>query len=411
MTPPSIHTGKVGGADVNVNVHLAAGDLKTPAPATMKVDNPGLAGAQNAPTVPSVNVQPINLPNRAADLHVQSTTVHTGNPGTTHLPDSQPSARQCRRARPWHGRCDPGGPARRAAPAAGTQASAPEPRHPHTPAYTTLATRWARAATSGTRAIGTNTIASRTEIPLPGLTDRPGAYVKVERTEGGVSSFSLYGGGPDGRMDVLAGGNLRFTDTATGQTTRFDSGGIAIDQGLRLTKTDGVLRPADHIMVVKNGEVRVTTLTGDAVPDVKIQQLDSGSVQLIDEKGVTFHYNAQGKLENQPLSAAWDQDLAAKAGVFRQPGDTDAMVNAKMADFGQVQRAQNHFDNALDNVAMHGHRADGPSTGPAVGDQVHIDLKSAEADLSAAKTVVRGQARPQRRRHPAAAGQPDPRLR
>ena len=31
-------------------------------------------------------------------------------------------------------------------------------------------------------------------------------------------------------------------------------------------------------------------------------------------------------------------------------GDTDSLVNAKMDDFGQVQRAQAHFDTAADNV-------------------------------------------------------------
>ncbi|NEA35387.1 hypothetical protein [Streptomyces sp. SID13031] len=381
VTPPAIHTAKPAGTDVNVNVHLAgAGDLKTPALNPVKVDNPSLAGVQNLPNVPNVNLQQVALPSRAADLQLQPTTVNTAIPGNVGVPG--------------HG----------LNPHAGLPDAQLVPLHPqpapaannlgdlgvHNPGVHNPGYSLAKGADIGNSGIGTNTIASKVDIPLSGLTDRPGVYVKVERTEGGMTSYNLYGGGPDGRMDVLAGGNLRFTDTATGQSTRFDSGGIVLDQGLRLTKTDGVLRPGDHIMVAKGGEFRATTLTGEIAPDVKISKLDNGGVQLVDEKGVTFHYNAQGKLENQPLSAAWDKDLAAKAGVFHKPGDTDAMVNAKMTDFGQVQRAQAHYDTALDNVAVHGHRADGPSTGPAVGDQVHLDLRAAEADLSAAKTTFEG---------------------
>ncbi|GAA0933972.1 hypothetical protein GCM10009554_19630 [Kribbella koreensis] len=402
VTPPSIHTAKPAGTDVNVNVHLNGGaDFKPPAPATIKVDNPGLAGAQNAPTVPSVNVQPINLPSRAADLHVQPATAHnagqattvpsTNLPGNVGVPGHSLDAKAVTpetQLVPLHPQPAPAvhnNPGVHTPGFNGFDNAALHNPGMHNPGVHDPGYSLAKGADIGNSGHGTNTIASRSEIQLHGLTDRPGAYVKVERTEGGMSSYNLYGGGPDGRMDVLAGGNLRFTDTATGQTTRFDSGGIVIDQGLRLTKTDGVLRPTDHIVVTKGGEFRATTLTGDITPGIKITKLDNGGIQLIDEKGLTFHYNAQGKLENQTLSAAWDKDLAAKAGVFRQPGDTDAMVNAKMADFGQVQRAQSHFDNALDNVAVHGERLDGPSTGPAVGDQVHIDLRAAENDLANAK--------------------------
>ncbi|MDX6260201.1 MAG: large repetitive protein, partial [Kribbellaceae bacterium] len=422
VTPPSIHTAKPAGTDVNVNVHLNGGaDFKPPAPATIKIDNPGLAGAQNAPTVPSVNIQPVNLPSRAADLHIQPTTVHNTGQGTTlpstnlpgnvgvpghgldakaAMPDTQLVPLHPQPAPAVHnnpGVHSPGvdNSGFNAFDSAGLHNPGLHNSGLHNPGMHNPGVRdpgysLAKGADIGNSGHGTNTIASHSEIQLHGLTDRPGAYVKVERTEGGMTSYNLYGGGPDGRMDVLAGGNLRFTDTATGQTTRFDSGGIVLDQGLRLTKTDGVLRPADHIVVTKGGEFRATSLTGDLAPDIKISKLDNGGIQLIDEKGVTFHYNAQGKLENQPLSAAWDKDLAAKAGVFRQPGDTDAMVNAKMADFGQVQRAQAHFDNALDNVAVHGGRLDGPSTGPAVGDQVHLDLRAAENDLATAKATFEG---------------------
>ncbi|WBQ05119.1 hypothetical protein [Kribbella sp. CA-293567] len=510
VTPPAIHTAKPAGTDVNVNVNLAGADFKTPAPTTIKVDNPGLAGAQNTPTVPTVNIQQVALPNRAVDLHVQPANVHANGQGVTNLPSTNlPTTNLAGTNLPGGTNLAstnlPGPNLPGAANLAGTNLPAPNlpgaanlagtnlpapnlpgatnlagtnlpapnlpgaanlttpplpggtnlasnvpptnlagslpggttipgnvgvpghgvnphasaipeqlvPVHPqpapaannlgtqslntptlntnlgaHNPGFRDPGYTLAKGADIGNSGIGTNTLASKVDIPLNGLTDRPGAYVRVERTEGGMTSYNLYGGGPDGRMDVLAGGNLRFTDTATGQTTRFDSSGLVLDQGLRLTRTDGVLRPADQILVSRpGGEFRVTSLTGEIAPDVKIRRLDNGGVQLTDPKGTSFHYNAQGKLDHQPLSAAWDADLAAKAGVFRKPGDTDAMVSTKMADFAPVQRAQTHFDNALDNVAVHGHRADGPSTGPAVGDQVHLDLRAAEADLNNAKTA------------------------
>jgi hypothetical protein len=507
VTPPALHTTKPVGTDVTVNVNLAGADFKTPAPTTIKIDNPGLAGAQNTPTVPSVNIQQVALPSRAVDLHVQPAAIPGGTnlatpnlpggtnlatpnlpggtnlatpnlPGGTNLatPNLPGGTNLATPNLPGGTNLAtpnlPGG-TNLATPnlPGGTNLATPNlpggtnlaanlpptnlagnlpgstslpgstaipgnvgvpghgvnphaaldtqlvPLHPqpaaavdnlgaqslntptlntnnlgaHNPGFRDPGYSLAKGFDMGNSGIGTNSLASKVDIPLNGLTDRPGAYVKVERTEGGMTSYNLYGGGPDGRMDVLPGGNLRFTDSATGNTTRFDSSGIVIDQGLRLTKADGVLRPTDQVLVTRpGGEFRVTSVTGDIAPDVKVRQLDNGGVHLVDQKGAGFHYNAQGKLDNQPLSAAWDADLAAKAGVFRKPGDTDAMVNAKMADFGQVQRAQSHFDNALENVAVHGHRADGPSTGPAVGDQVHIDLRAAEADLNYAKTTFEG---------------------
>lgn len=203
VTPPSIHTAKPAGTDVNVNVHLNGGaDFKPPAPVTIKVDNPGLAGAQNAPTVPSVNVQPINLPSRAADLHIQPATAHNAGQGTTlpstNLPgnvgvpghglDAKAAMPETQLV-PLHPQP---APAVHSNPGVNTPGfngfdnaalhnpGMHNPGGVHDPGYSL-----AKGADIGNSGHGTNTIASRSEIQLHGLTDRPGAYVKIERTEGG----------------------------------------------------------------------------------------------------------------------------------------------------------------------------------------------------------------------------------
>ncbi|MGW7682572.1 actin cross-linking domain-containing toxin [Kribbella sp. NPDC054772] len=229
----------------------------------------------------------------------------------------------------------------------------------------------------------------KTEIPLNGLPDHPGLAVKVERFEGGVTQFNLHGGGPNGRLDPLNGGGLRFTDTSTGVTTRFDSNGIVVDHGVRLTKADGLARIDDRVLIKQpDGGFRITSLDGSAVPDqLTIKALDTGGVNVLGKDGMSWHYNANGKLESQSVNASWNSDLAAKAGVFRKTGDTDAAVNAKMDDFTGVQQAQKNLDIAHENVAIHGDRVDGPSNAPSVGDQVHIDLHGAQHDLDLAKNA------------------------
>ncbi|TWD80919.1 RtxA toxin/VgrG1 family protein [Kribbella amoyensis] len=404
VTPPPVGAVKPG-ADVTVNPNLAGADLKATPPVVTRVDNPGLAGSQTAPVPPTVNVQQVAVPTRAVDLDVQPTTVHTtgpnpkqdlpGNAGSQeHTPTILVGDKPLPTATaPVESLGQVGIPGHAPTPgqALETQLVPVAPKATnlvHDPGYSLA--KGADIATSG---IGTNTIASRAEIPLTGIPDRPAVVVKVERTAGGISNYHLYGGGPNGRMDVLAGGNIRFTDSATGTTIRFDSSGLKLDEGLRLTRADGILRPDDHVLVPGgvNGELKVTTISGDAVPGGPgVRQLDSGEIQLIDSQGISSVYTAQGKFQSQAVSSTWDNDLAARAGVFRKPGDDDLAVNAKMDEFGQVQRAQAKFDAAVDDVAIHGHRIDGPSSGPSVGDKVHLDLRAAEADLSAAKAEFAG---------------------
>ena len=90
------------------------------------------------------------------------------------------------------------------------------------------------------------------------------------------------------------------------------------------------------------------------------------------------------------LNQAWEHDLAAKANVFRKPGDTDAIVDARMADFGKVEHAQGNVKAALDDIAAHGHRIDGASSRPEIGDQAQLELRAADADLTAAKASFEG---------------------
>lgn len=330
VAPPSVD--RVNSA-LNL-LHGGSADLKVGAPAAhVKVENPGLAGTQNLASPPATaHVQPVNLPRTEVPLQtslVPTTPSHVGTPGVGATPGNIGT---------------PGG-------------------HSFSP--------------------------GKSEIPLSGLPDHPAAVIKVERFDGGMTQFNLHGGGPNGRLDVLTGGHVRFTDTSTGATTRFGSDGIVIDQGIRLTKTDGVLRPTDQIVVKgSDGTFHVTGLDGKLVPDgLKVRGLDTGGVQVLGKDGASWNYSATGKLEGQNVTAHWQNDLAAKAGVFQKAGDTDLAVTQKMDDFRSVQNAQKNLHIANGNVEIHGQRADGPSTGPSVGDQVHLDLHGAQRDLDNAKAA------------------------
>ncbi|GAA1575895.1 MULTISPECIES: actin cross-linking domain-containing toxin [Kribbella] len=329
VSPPSVDR-------VNAALDLLTGgpaNLKVGTPGSLHVDTPTPVGVQNVSAPPAAHVQPVGVPK--SDVPIQTATVHTGStPVAPNLPNL-PTV---------HGTGGSGG-------------------HSFTP--------------------------GKTEIPLTGLPDHPGAVVKVERFEGGVTQFNLHGGGPNGRLDPLGGGHVRFTDTSTGVTTRFDSNGIAVDHGIRLTRADGMPRIDDRVLVKQpDSQFHVTSLDGKVVPEnLSVRQLDTGGVQIHGKDGTGWHYAANGKLEGQNITASWNGDVAGKAGVFRKPGDTDAAVNARMDDFTQVQRAQQNVDIAHDNVAVHGDRVDGPSNAPSVGEQVHLDLHVAQNDLDAAKNA------------------------
>ncbi|TDD56334.1 hypothetical protein E1263_25520 [Kribbella antibiotica] len=350
-------------------LHGGAADLKVGAPGVpVRVDNPGLAGTQNLASPPATaHVQPVNMPRTEVPIqtqivpngHVGTPGVggpgHIGTPGVGNLPGSI-------------GTPGVGAPVHIGAPNVGNLGN---------------------AGTPGTPGSGHSFVPGKSEIPLSGLPDHPGAMIKVERFEGGMTQFNLHGGGPNGRLDVLGGGHLRFTDTSTGATTRFGSDGLVIDQGIRLTKTDGVIRPTDQILVKgSDGTFHVTGLDGKLVPDgLKVRGLDTGGVQILGKDGASWNYSATGKLEGQNITAHWQNDLAAKAGVFHKAGDTDLAVTKKMEDFGSVQNAQKNLNIAHENVEVHGTRGDGPSTGPSVGEQVHIDLHGAQRDLDNAKAA------------------------
>ncbi|MFC9687329.1 hypothetical protein ACFTSF_02225 [Kribbella sp. NPDC056951] len=353
---------------------LHGGDLKVGTPgAPVKVDNPGLAGTQNLASPPATaHVQPVNLTRTDVPLQtslVPTTPGHVGAPGVGSTPGV-------------------GGPGHIGAPGVSGTPGVGGPGHVATPGVGGPG-HVAAPGNVGTPGGGHSFSPGKSEIPLSGLPDHPGAVIKVERFEGGMTQFNLHGGGANGRLDVLSGGHVRFTDTSTGATTRFGSDGLVIDQGIRLTKTDGVLRPTDQILVKgADGNFQVTGLDGKLVPDgLKVRALDTGGVQVLGKDGASWNYSATGKLEGQNVTAHWQNDLAAKAGVFHKAGDTDLAVTQKMDDFRSVQNAQKNFDIANDNVEIHGQRADGPSSGPSVGEQVHLDLHGAQRDLDNAKAA------------------------
>ena len=106
--------------------------------------------------------------------------------------------------------------------------------------------------------------------------------------------------------------------------------------------------------------------------------------------GGTGLLDIKGKGKGLGLEDAWAKDLAAKTNVFRGPGETDAIVHSRMEDFRAVQQAQLNVDNALEDLAVHGHRFDGSSTTQPVGVQMRLDLDAARADLGAAKSAFQG---------------------
>ncbi|WP_432944042.1 hypothetical protein ACQPXM_01785 [Kribbella sp. CA-253562] len=228
--------------------------------------------------------------------------------------------------------------------------------------------------------------AAQTDVPLQGVPDRPGLFVRVEDHGPKMSTYQMFGGGPNGRMDVLPGEHVRFTDSATGQTFRFDTDGKLVDKGVRLTQGDGVLRLDDKIVVIRpNGSHKVTTLAGDGVPEsLTVKALDGGGLQVVAKDGVSWNYGADGRLQGQTVGASWEKDLAAQAGAFRKPGDSDAVVQAKMADFGQVRKAELDLAKVRKDLDLAG--PGGPS-GKPLGDTADLTLGAAKQHVDDVTTA------------------------
>ncbi|MCB5909079.1 hypothetical protein [Streptomyces pinistramenti] len=89
------------------------------------------------------------------------------------------------------------------------------------------------------------------------------------------------------------------------------------------------------------------------------------------------------------LDAIWARESAARADVFRKPGDTDAIVHARMDAWNDIQHAQAELDHAQLRFDTEGTRIDGSSRGPAIGEQTRTDLDNATAHLNDAKNAFR----------------------
>jgi hypothetical protein len=85
------------------------------------------------------------------------------------------------------------------------------------------------------------------------------------------------------------------------------------------------------------------------------------------------------------VSQAWGQDLAARAEVFRGPGDSELVVAARMQAWTHVQTAEANLKAAEEDFAAHGGRLDGPSDAPAVGDHVRLAFHDAQRLLAEVK--------------------------
>ncbi|HEY0619820.1 MAG TPA: hypothetical protein VGD15_19610 [Kribbella sp.] len=202
---------------------------------------------------------------------------------------------------------------------------------------------------------------ARVDVPLTAVPEHPGIFVRVQR-QGTVVSHQLFNGGPAGRLDPLPGGQLRFTDAATGQTFRFDRQGGLVDQGTRLTGADGVLKVDDQILLREpGGAIRLTDLAGHDLPK-----------------------QPAGRMLDQ-----WNRDFAGRADEFRRPGDSQAMVDQRMNAWRDVHKAQADFDAAQYRLEVLGHRTDGPSSGLSVGDQVRLDFQQAQHNLHEVKDTFR----------------------
>ncbi|MFF9478710.1 hypothetical protein [Streptomyces sp. NPDC014733] len=89
------------------------------------------------------------------------------------------------------------------------------------------------------------------------------------------------------------------------------------------------------------------------------------------------------------LDAIWARESDARLDVFRGPGASDDVVEARVGAWGEVQRAQREFDRAQLDFDLHGGRGDGGSGGPTVGEQARIDLDAAANRLGHARDSFR----------------------
>ncbi|GAA3159652.1 MULTISPECIES: hypothetical protein [Streptomyces] len=89
------------------------------------------------------------------------------------------------------------------------------------------------------------------------------------------------------------------------------------------------------------------------------------------------------------LDAIWARESDARLDVFRSPGASDDVVDARVGAWGEVQRAQREFDQAQLDFDINGGRGDGGSGGPSVGEQARVDLDAAANRLGHARDSFR----------------------
>ncbi|WP_030280454.1 hypothetical protein [Streptomyces catenulae] len=89
------------------------------------------------------------------------------------------------------------------------------------------------------------------------------------------------------------------------------------------------------------------------------------------------------------LDALWARESDARLDVFRSPGASDEVVDARVGAWGEVQRAQREFDQAQLDFDINGGRGDGGSGGPTVGEQARVDLDAAANRLGHARDSFR----------------------
>jgi hypothetical protein len=240
------------------------------------------------------------------------------------------------------------------------------------------------------------TVLQRTGDPFQkdGLTVIPVRAVQIPESRlDGLISAKWQGMSSESAFDDFARGfdqaNLRkfpgMADvTATSKTTDNLVNEIVVSKpgltGHDMTITVTRDPHADSVRVTVTGDGKTSfdhswskAEFGNIATDLKAGTLHDHDLFVSMSKPAQWH--------QQSFSPQWDADLAAKANVFRRPGESEAIVDTRMEDFARVRQTEANFKIAEQNLDLHGGRLDGPSTGPAIGHEARMDLDAASADL------------------------------
>ncbi|WP_399083691.1 hypothetical protein ACGH2B_03155 [Streptomyces sp. BBFR2] len=132
----------------------------------------------------------------------------------------------------------------------------------------------------------------------------------------------------------------------------------------------------------------LTVSTGDLrVGDAPASGLGAKAAGKLPEGSVPAPHSS--RLTGAELEKIHARESAARLDVFRRPGDSDGIVNARAEAWGEVQLARNDLADARARVESEGGRVDGPSRGLDVGERARAELHLAQTRLDEAREAFR----------------------